>query len=72
MCTKFWAENLKGRDHWEGVGVDGKIILEWILERNMVGSPCTGFIWLGKGVIGRLCEYSNKPRYFVKGGEYLE
>jgi hypothetical protein len=24
-------ENLKGRDHSEDLGVDGKIILEWIL-----------------------------------------
>jgi hypothetical protein len=26
--TKFWSENLKGRDHLEDVGVDGRIILE--------------------------------------------
>jgi hypothetical protein len=24
----FWLENLKGRDHWKDVGVDGRIILE--------------------------------------------
>jgi hypothetical protein len=24
-------ENLKGRDHMEDLGVDGRIILEWIL-----------------------------------------
>jgi len=28
---KFWSENLKGRDHSEDPGLDGKIILEWIL-----------------------------------------
>jgi len=26
--TKFWSENLKGRDHSEDLAVDGKIILE--------------------------------------------
>jgi hypothetical protein len=26
-----WLENLKGRDHSEDLGVDGKIMLEWIL-----------------------------------------
>jgi hypothetical protein len=28
-----WLENLEGRDHLEDLGVDGKIILEWILRR---------------------------------------
>jgi hypothetical protein len=27
----FWLENLKGRDHLEDLGIEGKIILEWIL-----------------------------------------
>jgi len=33
MHTKFWLENLKGRDHSEDVGVDGSIILEWFSEK---------------------------------------
>jgi hypothetical protein len=28
--TKFCLANLKGRDHLEDLGVDGKIILEWL------------------------------------------
>jgi hypothetical protein len=28
-CSIF--ENLKGRDHIENLGIDGRIILEWIL-----------------------------------------
>jgi hypothetical protein len=36
--TKFWSENLKGRDQSDDLGVDGRIILEWILERDSVGS----------------------------------
>jgi hypothetical protein len=31
------VENLRGRDHLEYLGIDGKIILEWILEK-----------WVGK------------------------
>jgi len=31
MHTKFWFENLKGKDHSEDLGVDGKIILKWII-----------------------------------------
>jgi len=30
---KVWSKNPKGRDHSEYLGVDGKIILEWILGK---------------------------------------
>jgi len=26
MHTRFWLENLKGRDHYEDLGIDGRII----------------------------------------------
>jgi hypothetical protein len=43
MQTIFWLENLKGRDCFEDLGIDGRIILEWILGKYdaKVG---TGFI----------------------------
>jgi hypothetical protein len=31
MHAEFWSENLKGRDNLEVLGIDEKIILEWIL-----------------------------------------
>jgi hypothetical protein len=33
MHIGFWLENRKERDHYENLDVDGRIILEWILER---------------------------------------
>jgi hypothetical protein len=33
---KFWSENLNGRDHLEHVGVDRRIILEWVLDVNWI------------------------------------
>jgi hypothetical protein len=29
--TKFWLENLKSRDCSEDLGIDQRIMLEWIL-----------------------------------------
>jgi hypothetical protein len=45
MHTKFLSENLKIRDLSEKVGVDGRIRLKWILEKED-GKLWTGFIWL--------------------------
>jgi hypothetical protein len=53
MCAKFWSEKLQGRDHSEDLGTDGRIILEWILEKQGV-KVWNEFIWLGMGTSGRL------------------
>jgi hypothetical protein len=37
VCTKFWLERLKGRDHSEEIGVDDRITLIWIFWIDMVG-----------------------------------
>jgi hypothetical protein len=34
VLTVFLLENLKGKDHSEDLGVDRKIILEWILGKH--------------------------------------
>jgi hypothetical protein len=49
----FWWGNLRERDHLEDIGIDGRIILEWILEK-LIGMICTGFIWLRRETSGRL------------------
>jgi hypothetical protein len=33
IATKVCSRKLKGRDHLEDLGVDGKITLEWVLEK---------------------------------------
>jgi hypothetical protein len=46
-------ENLKGRDHSEDLGVDGRIILKCILGKQRLGMSI-GFTWLRIETRGRL------------------
>jgi len=43
---KILLENLKGRVHLEDLGVDGRIVLKWVLQECGV-RVWIGFIWLG-------------------------
>jgi hypothetical protein len=31
--TGFWYQNMKVRDHLKDLGVDGSIILNWVLDK---------------------------------------
>jgi hypothetical protein len=35
MYTQFWSEDLKGRDYSEYLDIDERIILEWILKKEI-------------------------------------
>jgi hypothetical protein len=45
VFTGFWWGFPKVRDHWEELGVGGKITLRWTLERQE-SMGRTGFGWL--------------------------
>jgi hypothetical protein len=53
MCTRFWWEDVKERDHLENRRVDGSTILNWILKQQDRRIQ-TGFIRLA--VVGRIWE----------------
>jgi hypothetical protein len=50
---RVWLGGLKGRNHWEDLGVDGRITLIWTLGiQGLMGR--TGFSWLRIGSSGGL------------------
>jgi hypothetical protein len=67
MPTIFLLENLKGRDHSEDLGVDGRTVLECI--STMVW---TVFMWPMIGSVVGPCEHGNEILGSVKGGEFLD
>jgi len=67
MHTKFLSEKLKRRVHSEDVGVNGKIISEWVLTKQG-RKMWTGCIWLRIEISG----HGNEPLGFIKGRECLD
>jgi hypothetical protein len=46
--TLIWWGDLKERRHFEDLGIDGRIILKWIISES-IGRTWTGLIWLVTG-----------------------
>jgi len=64
MYTRFWSENLKGRDSSEDICVGGKIILEWSCGLDSSGA--------GQGPVAGSCEDGNKLSDSINGGEFFD
>jgi hypothetical protein len=59
-CTGFWWGNLRERDHWEDLGIDGRIILRWIFMKQDVG-VWTALAGSGQRQVVGTCECGNEP-----------
>jgi hypothetical protein len=68
MHTIFWLENLKERDYSEDLGVDERIILEWILKIR-VGRCQLDASGSRYGPLADSCDNDNIPSSFIKGRE---
>jgi hypothetical protein len=62
---------LKRREHLEDVVMDGRIILELILDKQD-GRLWSAFIWRRIRTGGDSCEHSSEPSGSIKGGEFLD
>jgi len=51
----------------EDLGIDGKIILQWIYRKVLLDASGSG-----QGPVVDPCEQSNEPSGSMKGGEFLD
>jgi len=63
--------NLRERDHLGDPGIDGQMIIRWIL-RKMDVVEWTGSSWLRIGTVAGTCEHGKEPSDSIKCGEFLE
>jgi hypothetical protein len=65
----FGGENLKKINHCENPGVDGTIILKWVLKDRMRSCRLNSS-GSGQGQWAGCCEHCNEPSGSIKCGEF--
>jgi hypothetical protein len=70
MAT-VWLESLNRKDHLEDLGIDEKIIPQWILQQKG-GRLQDGFFWFRKGTSEGSCKYNSEPLSSMDGRELLD
>ena len=61
----------EGKNHFESLGVEGRIILRWIVRKGG-GMAWTGLVWLKIGTIVGTCKGGNEPLGSIKCWEFLD
>ena len=62
---------MRERDHWRDPGVDGRIVLRWILKKWDVGYRLDR-AGSGQGQAAGTCEWDNEASGSRKCGEFLD
>jgi hypothetical protein len=62
----------EGKSHSEDLDVDGRILLEWILQKYRLEMCEVDSSDSGQEPVACCCEHGNEPSGSIKGGEFLE
>jgi len=67
MHIKFWLEHLRGRDHFQNLGIDGRTLL----LKKSGGTVQIGFVQTSYGLVADSLQCDNKHLIFIQGGDVL-
>jgi hypothetical protein len=69
MLRKFWLENLNGRDHSDGLGIDGTLV-----DVQEIGDENNNMLLIGPGLcpMATSCDHDNERSNFIKGEKILD
>jgi hypothetical protein len=69
-CIQGLVRKPEGKRQFGRPKLDGKIILEWIMEK-LGGKMCNRLIWLRTGPMAICYEHCNESSGSIKGGEFI-
>jgi hypothetical protein len=61
---------MKGRDHSDDTGIDGRTVLKWILGEIGCGCGVNSY-GLGQEPVLSSCEHDSEPSCFAKGRNFM-
>ena len=71
MDAGFYCGDLRKRDHLQDLGIDGSLILKWIIKK-WFEETWTGLLWLRIGQVSGACECGNEHSGSIKCGKFLD
>jgi len=69
--TGFWWKNMKERDHFQHLDVDGRTVLQWIFIK-FEGWAWTAWIRPTIGQMTGACKCGNEHSGSIKCGKFLD
>jgi hypothetical protein len=64
----FLSRNLRGRNHVVDLGVDGRVLLKWILKDKRLGVRAVDSSVSVQGPVASCCAHGDEPFFALSNG----